>query len=146
MRPPPPPSRSIVAASSGLYDSSAGPSTTPSDMSDGPAVEPEHLERLFVARVNAGDVDGLLALYEPDAVMAHEGGQVAVGHDALRQVFAAMVASGVQLTLGDQQPVLRFGDLAMTSTHLADGGITAEVSRHQPDGTWRWVIDWWDVT
>jgi ketosteroid isomerase-like protein len=115
-------------------------------MSDGPAVEPEHLERLFVARVNAGDVDGLLDLFEPDAVMAHEDGEVAVGHDSLRPVFEALVASGVQLTLGDQQPVLRFGDLALTSTQLADGGITAEVSRRQPDGTWRWVIDNWDVT
>src|SRR6266508_1862951 len=35
-----------------------------------PAVEPEDLERRFVERVNAGDVEGLVALYEPDAVMA----------------------------------------------------------------------------
>lgn len=99
-----------------------------------------------MARVNAGDVEGLLDLFEPDAVMAYDGGEVAVGHDALRRVFDAMLAAGTKLTLGDQQPVLRFGDLALTSTHLADGGITAEVSRRQPDGTWRWVLDQWDVT
>jgi ketosteroid isomerase-like protein len=110
-----------------------------------PAVEPEELERLFVERVNAGDVEGLVALYEPDAVMATEAGSVAVGLEAIRRMFEEFVASGVELTLGDQQPTLSLGDLALTSTRLGDGGVTAEVARRQPDGTWRWVIDRWNV-
>jgi hypothetical protein len=40
-----------------------------------------------------------------------------------------------------QQPVIRYGDLALTSTRLPGGGATVEVARRQPDGTWRWVID-----
>ena len=110
-----------------------------------PALEPDELERLFVERVNAGDVDGLVALFEPGAVMAHAPGEVAVGSAAIRRVFEGIVASGVRLTLGEQQPTLRAGDLAMGSTRLADGGVTSEVSRRQPDGTWRWVIDDWNV-
>ena len=110
-----------------------------------PAVEPEGLEHLFVERVNAGDVEGLVALYEPDAVMAFPPGNVAIGSEAIRQVFSDFVASGVQLTPGDQQPALRVGDLALGSTRLVDGGVTAEVARRQPDGTWRWVIDQWNV-
>ena len=110
-----------------------------------PALEPEELECLFVARVNAGDVDGLLALFESDAVMAFEPGKLATGIEAIRQVFQDLVASGVKLTLGDQQPTLRVGDLALGSTHLHDGGVTAEIARRQPDGTWRWVIDQWNV-
>jgi hypothetical protein len=39
-------------------------------MANVPAVEPEDLERLYVERVNAGDFEGLVALYEPDAAMA----------------------------------------------------------------------------
>jgi hypothetical protein len=35
--------------------------------------------------------------------------------------------------------------LALGSTRLIDGGVTAEVARRQPDGTWRWVIDHWNV-
>jgi hypothetical protein len=35
--------------------------------------------------------------------------------------------------------------LALGSTRLNDGGVTAEVARRQPDGTWRWVIDQWNV-
>ena len=114
-------------------------------MANVPAVEPEHLERLHVERVNAGDVEGLVALYEPHAAMAVQRGRVAVGSEAIRQVFKDFVASGVHLTLGDQQPSLRVGDLALGSTRLLDGGVTAEVARRQPDGTWRWVIDQWNV-
>jgi ketosteroid isomerase-like protein len=113
-------------------------------MANVPAVEPEDLERLFVERVNAGDVEGLVALYEPNAAMAVQPGRVAVGSEAIRQVFEDFVASG-KLTLGDQQPSLRVGDLALGSTRLLDGGVTAEVARRQPDGTWRWVIDQWNV-
>ena len=111
----------------------------------GSAAEPEDLERLFVVRVNAGDVEGLVALFEPDAVMAFAPGKAAAGSEAIRQVFEDMVASGVTLTLGDQQPSLRVGDLALGSTRLDDGGVTAEIARRQADGTWRWVIDQWNV-
>ena len=110
-----------------------------------PAVEPEDLERLFVERVNAGDVEGLVELYEPDAVMAVLPGNVVTGCEAIREMFKEFVASGVELTLGDQQPALRVGELALGSTRLIDGGVTAEVARRQPDGTWRWVIDHWNV-
>src|ERR671919_1980554 len=72
-------------------------------------------------------------------------GGVAVGSEAIRQVFKDFVASGVNLTLGDQQPSLRVGDLALGWTRLLDGRVTAEVPRRQPDGTWRWVIDQWNV-
>jgi ketosteroid isomerase-like protein len=109
------------------------------------AHEPEELERLFVQRVNAGDVDGLVALFEPKALVAFAPGEVAEGSGAIRRMFEAMVASGEQLTLGDQQPSLRVGELAFGSTRLADGGVTAEVARRQPDGTWLWVIDQWNV-
>ena len=110
-----------------------------------PASEPEVLERLFVQRVNAGDIDGLVALYEPDAVMAVSRENVVVGHDAIRQALTELVRSGATLTLGEQQPTLRVGGLALTSTYLDDGGVTAEIARRQPDGTWRWVVDQWNV-
>jgi hypothetical protein len=33
------------------------------------ALDPEDLPGFFVARANAGDVEGLVALYEPDTVL-----------------------------------------------------------------------------
>jgi hypothetical protein len=42
---------------------------------------------------------------------------------------------------GEQRPALRSGDVALTSTLLTDGTVTAEVARRQPDGSWLWAID-----
>jgi ketosteroid isomerase-like protein len=109
------------------------------------AADPADLERLFVQRVNDGDVDGLVALFEDDAVMAVSPGRTVTGAAAIRRFFEEYVASGVTLTLGDQQPSLRTGDIVLTSTRLADGGVTAEVARRQPDGSWRWILDQWNV-
>jgi ketosteroid isomerase-like protein len=104
------------------------------------AERPEDLARLFLERANDGDVDGLVELYEPTAVLALPPGQVSAGHQAIREVYRALLAR-VQVFSAEQQPALRNGDLAVTSSRLPDGSTTAEVARRQPDGTWRWVID-----
>jgi uncharacterized protein (TIGR02246 family) len=104
------------------------------------AQRPEDLSRFFVERANAGDLDGLMALYEPEAVMAVPGGQLAEGADAIRAALARFLAGKPTLS-GQYQPALQFGDdLALTSTKTG-GDATAEVARRQPDGTWLWVID-----
>ena len=48
------------------------------------AMDPQELSQLLVARANAGDVDGMVALYEPSAVLAIGGGNVAVGAAQIR--------------------------------------------------------------
>lgn len=105
------------------------------------AVQPEDLSRLIVERLNAGDVEGLVALYEPDAVLALPNGQVATGTREIRQAYEHLVAGRPNFAPGQQQPTLRNGDLALTSVRLVDGGVTVEVARRKPDGTWLWVID-----
>lgn len=105
------------------------------------AAQPEDLGRFFVERANAGDVDGLAALYEADALLAFPPGQVTSGTQAIRQVYEQLLVSKPTFTAGSQQAALRVGDLALTSTRLVGGGATAEVARRQPDGTWLWVID-----
>jgi hypothetical protein len=63
------------------------------------------------------------------------------GKEAIRAFYAGLVAMGRQFEFGDQRPVIISGDLALTSTRLLDGSVTAEVARRQGDGTWLWVID-----
>lgn len=107
-----------------------------------PAQEPEDLSRLFVERANAGDVEGLVALYEPGAVLATSGGDVAEGVEQIRRFYSELLAAGPTFVQGEQRPAIRVGELALTSTTLAGGGgATAEVARRQPDGSWRWILD-----
>jgi ketosteroid isomerase-like protein len=105
------------------------------------ATQPEQLSRLIVERLNAGDVDGLVTLYEPDAVLALPSGEVAVGSAEIRVAYERLVANRPTFEPGSAQPTLRAGDLALTSTRLATGVVTVEVARRQADGTWLWVID-----
>ncbi|MGI8648107.1 MAG: YybH family protein [Mycobacteriales bacterium] len=104
------------------------------------AIQPEDLSRFFVERANAGDVEGLVALYEPDAVLALPGGGIAQGAVAIRQAYEQLLATKPTFAPGDQQPALRHGALALTSTRITNGA-TAEVARRQTNGTWLWIID-----
>lgn len=106
------------------------------------AMEPEDLTRLFVQRANAGDVDGLVELYEPDAVLAFPPGSQTVGHPALRKLFVEMLKSMPEFTQEPTMPTIRNGDLAITSTVPSDNtGGRVQVVRRQPDGSWLRVID-----
>jgi ketosteroid isomerase-like protein len=57
-----------------------------------PAREPEELGRLFLERARAGDVEGVVALYEPGAVLAMPAGELIRGTTALRDFYAALLA------------------------------------------------------
>lgn len=103
------------------------------------AREPEDLGRLFLERANVGDVDGVVALYEPEAVLPSPPGELATGQAAIRKVCQDLLAGGPQFS-GDVRAALCRGDLALTSTRFK-GGATAEVARRQADGTWLWVAD-----
>lgn len=105
------------------------------------AREPDDLEKLFVERANAGDVEGLVALYEPDAVVAHGNGKVAIGRDQIREFFVEFLADRPHFRPSVQARALRSGDLALTSSQTGNGDITAEIARRQPDGRWLWVVD-----
>ena len=111
-----------------------------------PARDPQDLERLLVVRQRAADVDGMTALYEPDAVIDCGGGRLVRGKEAIRSFFVEVTASGRKFQFGDQRAALISGDLALTSTRSPDGSVTAEIARRQDDGTWLWVIDRFSVT
>ena len=106
------------------------------------AQRPEDLTRLFVERANAADVEGMLDLYEADAVMAFPPGQLTVGHTAIRALFEQMVAARPQFGLEGPLQTLVVGDIALTATKARDeAGARAQVARRGPDGTWRRVLD-----
>ena len=104
------------------------------------AQEPNEILHLLVERIGQGDVDGLVELFEDDAVLA-AGDREVRGVAELREFWAQFVASGVKVVAGQQSPALINGDLALTSTVMPGGGVTVEIARRQGDGSWRWVAD-----
>ena len=105
------------------------------------AENPADLARLFLDRANAGDVDGVVALYEEDAVLAFPPGQITIGADAIWEVYERFLSQRPTLTSAGQSEPLVHKDVALTSTRLPGGGATAEVARRQSDGTWLWAVD-----
>lgn len=116
------------------------------------AQHPQELHQLFVANVNAHDVDALMALYEHDCTTADLEGHSLQGMDNLRAFLAGFLAVVKQLD-GETRRVFVAGDIALMSgtwhavLATRDGGVTSvtgtsgEVARRQPDGTWRFLID-----
>jgi uncharacterized protein (TIGR02246 family) len=117
-----------------------------------PATTPEQIHRLFEDAFNAGDIDGLMELYDPDAALIAQPGSVAQGSEQVRAALQTFLALKGSITL-DTKLVVTVGDLAYLSNTwslrgtgpdgnpVALGATTAEVARRHADGTWRYVID-----
>jgi ketosteroid isomerase-like protein len=106
-----------------------------------PAKEPNDLEKFFVERANAGDIEGLVALYEPDATLACGDNELVVGLSQIREFFLKFLASRPHFAPSVQAPALCSGDVALTSSRHSNGEVSAEIARRQPDGTWLWAVD-----
>src|SRR3954449_9948462 len=104
-------------------------------------------------RSTPGDVEALMALYEPDAALIPQPGALAEGTAAIRDSLRWFVDRRGRITLNTKL-VVRVGDLAFLANRwslaggtmpdgspAALGATTAEVARLQPDGTWLYVID-----
>ncbi|ROT34393.1 nuclear transport factor 2 family protein [Micromonospora sp. HM5-17] len=105
-------------------------------------MQPEEMTRLFVERSNAGDAEGVAALYEENAVLAYPPGSVTVGRAAIQALWERVLANRPHFEPEEPLPTLVSGDLALTSTIRRDGaGIRTQVLRRQPDGSWLRVLD-----
>ncbi|WP_027172402.1 ketosteroid isomerase family protein [Methylobacterium sp. 10] len=104
------------------------------------AQSPEDLARLFNERANAGDVEGLVALYEQDAVLA-AGKVVATGQQDIRAFYTDLLARRSEFPAAEALPSIRNGAIAMTFARLPNGTVSVETARLQDDGGWLWIID-----
>jgi len=109
------------------------------------AFDPNDLEKLFVSRANARDIDGLVSLYEQDAVVRSGDGRLLVGMDDLARFFTGYLATRPALSPSDQLAALSSGDLALTASRHDGGEVSVEIARRQPDGSWLWVVDRFSV-
>lgn len=111
------------------------------------ADRPSEASKLFEALFAAGDLDGLMDLYEDAAVFANAQG-AHTGPEAIREVLNGYLSTGASITM-NESVAFEAGELALVhwswTMSFPDGreaeGATAEVLRRQPDGSWRFLID-----
>ena len=120
---------------------------------DESAMTPAQLMTTFAERAGRGDAEGLLELYEPEAVFEPQLGVVLRGTAEIGAALAGFAAMGPVITYVGEPDVVVVDDIALVSntwmmtaalpdgsTH-SDGGVSADVLRRQGDGTWRVLID-----
>jgi uncharacterized protein (TIGR02246 family) len=113
-----------------------------------PARSPEEVDALFEKAMNAGDLDGLVALYEPNATLVTAPGQVATGTEAIRMGLKGFLDQKPQIDLKVEQTVggsdglaACYGVWTMTVGGQEMTGKSIEIVRRQADGTWLFAID-----
>ncbi len=109
--------------------------------------KPEAVTEMLVAYLNDGDLDGIVRLYESNAMFADYEG-LATGPDEIRAAHEAFLAEALTLTLKESL-VFEADDIALVhwswTVARGDGstmdGVSAEVLRRQVDGQWKFIID-----
>ena len=111
--------------------------------------DPKQTAAVFGRLFNTGDVPGLLALYEADALLVTPDGQEVRGVAGIKSVLEAFLAMKATMKIEIRSCHVQ-GDLASISNawSLTGGGAppgfagkTIEVLRRQADGSWRYIID-----
>jgi uncharacterized protein (TIGR02246 family) len=114
-------------------------------------LKPENWPQVFEQRFNAGDLDAVMALYEPDARFVARSGEVLIGHERIREALGKLIGAQTQFRSRVVRAVT-VADVAQLSTDFEgtatdDSGKTVairnkaiEVLRRQPAGDWKLIM------
>lgn len=117
------------------------------------ANSPTHLMELFTRRAGSGDLDGLMDLYESDAVFQPQPGVQLIGKEQIRAALSQFMTLNPQISFHGETEVVTVGDVALVANDwkmsgvapdgsaVTDAGRSADVVRRQDDGRWLVVID-----
>ena len=110
-----------------------------------PANSPEQAHDFFVKYFNAGDLEGIVSLYEPDAILVKFPGPAVQGEAAIREAMIEFLSINGQMKLKIDR-VFTTDDLALLfsswtlrgtsadGTPVVSSGQTSDVVRRQADG------------
>lgn len=116
-----------------------------------PARNPTEVIQQFASALSAGNIDGVVSLYEADGAFIPPGAassEVVRGRDAIRQTVQQFLALNPTMTV-DPSKAVEVGEIALVTGGwklTADGdmkmsGAFANIVRRQADGTWLCLLD-----
>jgi uncharacterized protein (TIGR02246 family) len=106
----------------------------------------------LIEAISNGDLEAAMRLYEPDAVIVAQPGNIARGRDAVHAAIAGFIALKPVLK-SEAFEVVEAGNIALFCSRWSlvgtapDGnkveisGESSDVLRRQPDGRWLVAID-----
>jgi ketosteroid isomerase-like protein len=105
--------------------------------------KPEDWPRLFEQRLNAGDLEAALALYDPDARFVSPEDGTVVGLEGLRHALAGLIGKKARLH-GRVVKAITAGDVALLYTDwestVGEAHNAIELLGRQPDGSWKLIV------
>jgi ketosteroid isomerase-like protein len=111
---------------------------------------PESWPGLFESRLNTGDLESVMALYEPNARFVAKTGETVAG-DGIRQALAEMIDAQTRLQSRVVKSVT-VDDIALLYTDFRGSSVdpsgktiairyqAIEVLRRQSDGAWKLIV------
>lgn len=114
-----------------------------------PARTPEECDTLFASHLTSGNLEELLALYEPEATLVQQNAPPVCGTVEIRKRLAAFVAirpkftaNVVKVIEADETLAVLYNDWTLTTKDAGTlNGKAIEIVRRQPDGSWLFVVD-----
>lgn len=112
---------------------------------------PEDWPRVFEEHLGAGDLEAVVALYEPDARFVARSGETVDGRDRIRDVLAGLIRARTRLRSRVVKAVT-VGDIALLYTDFLGSSVgpsgetvavqqkAVEILRRRPDGTWKLIV------
>ncbi|HET7313638.1 alpha/beta fold hydrolase [Salinisphaera sp.] len=113
------------------------------------AKQPEDVPAIFDSALNRGDLDAVMSLFHPEAIMRMQDGKtIAEGRDALRGAFAQLIPAQPEIRNGVRR-VIASGDIALLllewtirltppgQDELVERGVATQVVERNADGIWQ---------
>jgi ketosteroid isomerase-like protein len=131
----------------------AGCKSAPAPLTDADRAMARQMDSAYAAAAGAGNVDGMMAGYAPDAMVMPPSMPMAHGTDQIRQLWKGMTSVKVSLQL-TQETADGAGDFMYTTgkyhyqelpagTGASEDGKYLEVFHRGADGKWMLVADTW---
>ncbi|MED4780012.1 YybH family protein [Brevibacillus choshinensis] len=115
-------------------------------------MKPEDMNTTFAQAYNSGNIDNLLALYEPNGILLTPDGSLEQGIQNLRQTLSDLLSLRGTM-ISNNVFCIPFENIALLRAHFTLNGFdasgndiqitghTSEIVRKQPDGQWLYIVD-----